>query len=114
MPRSDPGLIPDIGTLQAVSDGYAKDGRNVYRVDTRWYSANALCSLILGADPNTFVILDNDYSKDKHRAYWNATPIEGADSSTFHALGNGYAKDNRMTYLLKKEKGGTLVCKSIP
>lgn len=102
MPRSDPGPIPDIETLQAVSDGYAKDGRNVYQVDTRWYSANALCSLILGADPNTFVLLGDDYSKDEHRVYWNATLFEEADASTFITLGNGYAKDIRQAYFLKK------------
>jgi hypothetical protein len=60
---------------------------------------------IEGADPDTWVDLGNDYSKDKNNVYLRAVKFEGADPTTFEVLDTDechtsgtYAKDANNVY----------------
>jgi len=48
---------------------------------------------IEGADPDTFEVMEDGYSKDKNSVYWIDKPIENSDPNTFIILGNGFEKD---------------------
>ena len=52
---------------------YAKDKATVYHRGTP----------IIGSDPSSFTILDNNYAIDSHAVYYLDTIVTGADASTF-------------------------------
>jgi hypothetical protein len=64
-------------------DTYATDGNYVYQGDQP----------IWGADPATFISLNNGYAMDWHHVYQGAKTIQGADPKTFFVLGSDYGKD---------------------
>lgn len=61
--------LPDIGNFS----NYKKDNNYVY------YGTD----IVVGADPKTFEIIDEQFSKDKNRIYYEGTPLEDSDPSTF-------------------------------
>jgi hypothetical protein len=54
------------------------------------------------SDPNTFTLLEHDYSKDKLNVYHGGTLIPGADPSSFTPLGNYYSKDQNHVYYFSR------------
>lgn len=72
--------------------GYSTDGQFVYYRDSNK-------NIIRGADPKSFVVLDEYYSKDKSNFYYQLSAIEEADYDTFQILGYGYAKDKNTIFL---------------
>ena len=52
-----------------------------------------------GADPKTFVIVNDHYSRDANHIFHNSHQIKGADLKSFEILGNDrYAKDKNHFY----------------
>lgn len=87
----------DVKTVEFIQSEYnfdwAKDKDSIY-----FYGEK-----MVDSDPNSFVILDDDYSKDKNNVYIfdsgeYAFKIESADPSTFEVLKNGYSKDKNNCY----------------
>lgn len=76
--------LPDIGNFS----NYKKDNRYVY------YGTD----IVVGADPNTFKIIDDQFAKDKNHIYSKGRVLEDSDSSTF-ILGP-IPKDKSNVYLL--------------
>lgn len=54
---------------------------------------------VLGIEKGTFTILDYNYAKDASTVYCNGKPLADADSETFSLIEGGhYAKDNNAVY----------------
>ncbi len=95
---ADPNSFIDMTpTAEPSNNGtcYGKDATHVYSST----SLTGQPSIIVGADPNAFAVLNSNYTHDASHAWWIAgeydkgNPISGADGSTFAALSSGYAKD---------------------
>ncbi|MFC1810648.1 DKNYY domain-containing protein [Patescibacteria group bacterium] len=54
--------------------------------------------IIESADPSTFEVIGDGYSKDGNSAYWIDKTIENSDPDTFIVLENGYEKDKDRVY----------------
>ena len=68
---------------------YSKDKVNIYYYET----------VISGADPDSFVKLNNVYAKDNNNVYYKTNLIENADPETFVILlDNQYTKDKNNYY----------------
>ena len=92
----------DSATFQLLSRFYAKDVKRVYLF---WPNV----SVVDGADPNTFVVLDNPFgssnglytgslAKDKNHIYSQGKIIPG-DPATFAILNDHYNKDSSHVYM---------------
>ncbi len=78
------------------SNIWAKDKSNV------WYKNLRLP----GADPATFRVLENGYSKDEHYAYYLNFPLSVANTEEFESLGWFYAKTHSRIWYCGKEVSG--------
>jgi len=76
--------LPDIGNFS----NYKKDANYVY------YGTD----IVVGADPKTFEIIDEQFSKDKSHVYYEGDVLEDSDSSTF--VVGPIPKDKSNMYLL--------------
>ncbi|MDX1267709.1 MAG: DKNYY domain-containing protein, partial [Oceanisphaera sp.] len=57
---------------------------------------------ILGADPETFTVISDRFSKDANHVYWSEHRVTDADPSTFEYEDNLYADENEVgEYILK-------------
>ncbi len=72
---------------EGESMSYAKDKNSVY----------SYCEVLEGLDPETLVVLSNEYLKDKNDAYYLEEPMQ-ADPETFEFLGGEFAKDKNHAY----------------
>jgi DKNYY family len=82
------GLYPE--------DGYLIDENAIYYI---WnVSTENRRMIIEGADPQTFEVIGDGYSKDKSRMYWWDTAIENSDPDSFIILENGFEKDKENVY----------------
>lgn len=76
--------LPDIGNFS----NYKKDKNYVY------YGTD----IVIGADPKTFEIINDDFAKDKTHVYSKGKVLEDSDSSTF--VVGAIPKDKFNVYLL--------------
>ena len=103
-------------------DYYSKNLFNVFREDCREYTCKSEKPIykktrIASADPKTFEVLSDHYTKDKDNVYVCSNGldykfkikceiIENADTSSFSAIGTTgsaiYAKDKNYVYMLEK------------
>jgi len=75
--------------------GYHVRGTRVYYLNP--FPGNA--SVVDGADPSTFEILDRMYARDRARVYLDGRALPEADPGTFEVLGRpGLARDSRRVY----------------
>ncbi|MEI7511034.1 MAG: DKNYY domain-containing protein [Candidatus Peregrinibacteria bacterium] len=72
---------------------FAKDKNHVFLGD----------EIIVGADPQKFSFIRNEYQKDKNKVYWNGQSLPSADPNTFEILGNSYGKDKKNVYWKDKK-----------
>lgn len=76
---------------------YAKDANQVY-----FGGAVDSSPVIVGADPMTFAVVGNNYSRDERHVFYKLTAISGADPRTIMYLGNAdgseYARDKSFVY----------------
>ena len=85
---------------------FAKDRTHVF-----YYGGwDSTLSVIRGADPSTFVTLDQDsyyggYARDASTVYFGATAVRGADVKSFQSMAP-YGKDLRAVYLEGKRIDG--------
>ena len=54
---------------------------------------------IKGADPATFLVLDNGYALDDKRVYFDGVPIVDADPTSFEVFDSLFARDARHVYV---------------
>jgi hypothetical protein len=62
--------------LPKISDVFAKDKSNVYKLE----------ELIVGADATTFEIIQDEYARDVNHVYYWDDVVENADPNTFELL----------------------------
>jgi uncharacterized membrane protein YhaH (DUF805 family) len=96
--RAVDGSDPKTFTLiKAGYPSYAIDASQVY-----FEGAIDASPVIIGADPTTFAVVGDNYSKDKQHVFYKITAILGADSATIVYLGDvdgsQYAKDKNFVY----------------
>lgn len=110
-------VIPfDYSKAQFLNDDYCIAGDKIYL-----YYTNE----IVNADVESFKVLHENISKDKHNVYFRDQVIESADSATFHFLEgciNGeyylecdnafYAKDKNYGYFIRTIKPNVKIIKS--
>jgi hypothetical protein len=83
--------------LEGGKNDYAKDRARVYVIV---YGEKDPVVEIDGADPATFVLLEREYSKDKHSVYYKdsalnkAVKLEGVDPATFEVTGYDNATES--------------------
>lgn len=68
---------------------YAKDKNQVYMAGVKIPSANS---------PESFVILQNNYSKDKNNVYYRDKILDNASPENFEVLQKGYARDQNSVF----------------
>jgi len=122
----------DVKTFQAISDELGKDKKYIYRYDEKMevnpkdfqlyknkdkiiyfrnngklYEAGTFLENTAVEDVDTFEVLDDEYSKDKHNIYYGEVTLSGVDKDTFQIImPNYYAKDKNSVYSgHKKIKG---------
>jgi hypothetical protein len=102
VPQTDPKFFSVIKYNDGAKNNivFAKDSRHVF-YEGGWGQTKP--SVIVGADPKSFLTLDNDnyaggYSKDAHAVYWADRRVNGADPNTFQDLAP-YGKDAHAVYL---------------
>lgn len=59
----------------------------------------------MNADPGTFIVLSNDFGKDKQNVFWNGLPQQ-ADVISFVVDNNGIPKDNAHVYYAERYGDG--------
>jgi hypothetical protein len=93
-----------ITTLTSCNNGYKVDDDKVYY--KYWNSGMGFETKtfeIIGADPLTFKVLDEDnYAIDKKQAYYKGEPILNSDPKTFVPILDYYAKDNYHAFMETK------------
>ncbi len=91
----------DILTFEIINHwynrDYAKDKNKVYVIidKMRMYDLVTLKD----ADPSSFQILDDRYSKDKNYVFWSGIQLKWADSNTFTNIDDFYWKDKNHVYI---------------
>lgn len=92
-------LIPNVGNDTDLRSHFAKDKNHVYD--------SYFGTLLAGADPNSFVVLNYAYAKDKNNVYTlqpgvvndaSTVVLSGADPATFQVLSSYFAKDAASVY----------------
>ncbi len=84
-------LTPADGEKQGMC--YGKDKNQVYSA----YGVGGF-GPIVGADPQTFKILNANYTKDANHVWNRGNPISNADTATFIVSGELWAKDKNNVY----------------
>ncbi len=74
---------------------YAKDKKRVYAIE----KFGDPIYIIKNADPSTFKLLKENYSKDKNNVYFQEKPAKGIDVKTFEILGYFHVKDKNNIYV---------------
>lgn len=90
---ADPKTFEYIG--ESYPFVYAKDKKNVYAVE----KFGDPVYLIANADPATFELLSDNYSKDKNHIYFQEKPAKGIDVKTFEILDYFHVKDKNNIYI---------------
>ena len=93
--NADPATIKSFGScirkMARYCVSFAKDAEKVFREEVE----------IIGADPNTFKLLDSDiYSEDKNSVFYEHEKIDDANPKTFEILGTVYGKDDKSVFYL--------------
>ena len=122
----------DVKTFQAISDELGKDKKYIYRYDEKMevnpkdfklyknkdkiiyfrnngklYEAGTFLENTTVEDLDTFEILDDEYSKDKHNIYYGGVTLSDVDMDTFQIImPNYYAKDKNSVYSRHKKIKG--------
>jgi len=112
-PTSEPGPFviegADPETFEVISSDYLDKSLEPKKSPTLTYSRdkNFLYregERVLGADPDTLLILGRGYIKDKNSVYYRGKKIDGSDGKTFEFLKYGYAHDKNFVYLVWQGK----------
>ena len=91
--NADPKTFEYIG--ESYPFVYAKDKKMVYAIEK---FGNPVY-IIKDADPATFELLKENYSKDKNNVYFQEKPAKGIDVKTFEILGYFHVKDKNNVYM---------------
>jgi len=89
---------------EVKKQAYSSDYKAIYAKDESSVYMRSLCNerapfvKIIGANPDTFVVLDYCYSKDKNNAYFINKVIAGVDLNTFSVIESNYSKDDKSVY----------------
>lgn len=75
---------------------FVRDKNHVY------YANNA----IEGADPKSFVVLEDGFAKDDKTAFYQETKLEGVEATAFKSLGSNYATDGKLVFYSKTKITG--------
>lgn len=86
-----------INYTDAEAFEYYDTYNHVFRVDHRIYFMGILINSGI-IDVDSFELLDDMYSKDKDRVYYESELMKNADPATFEVLSGGYAKDKNRVY----------------
>jgi|JI10StandDraft_1071094.scaffolds.fasta_scaffold25972_7 hypothetical protein len=101
VPNADPNSIQ----LTNHSD-YIKDKNSVwYIIDTYSEKYKIRIKKLKNANPESFLVLENGYSKDKKNVYYEGILLEGSIASEFKFIEGGnayYAKDKQFAYYQSK------------
>lgn len=71
---------------------YIEDGKVIYVMGANFFNIGG--KEILGAEVDTFEVLDQDYAKDKHFVYYHGRTVVGADPVTATVIPNSYSHVN--------------------
>ena len=84
--------VRDISSFTLLRGEWAKDALAYYVAPLLGNSGIVAC------DYASFVVLSDDYARDKNRGYWIGIPIKGSDGPTFQATSRNRAKDKNGCY----------------
>lgn len=117
--RSNKITIIDRSTFKHATSSYFVDKNDVY-LHVNYIETNEL--LPLGANPKTFELLSNGFSRDSKNLYYalngtwsNNSPIliDNGDPDSFEDLSGPYAKDKNNVYFGRRPHEGFASCTSI-
>lgn len=81
------------GSLKMLDEEHYHDHQWLYQLQPKWGTFQKLAR-----DVDSFELLDDYYSKDKHHVYFASRKIEVADPATFKTLGQYYSVDHQHGY----------------
>lgn len=87
-----PLKVEDISTFQLLQGPWAKDSKAYYSISPVANPKKLNC------DYQSFVILNDEYAKDKNSVFWQGLLIKNAHSPSFEILEHG-AKDKHRRYI---------------
>lgn len=95
----------DIASFRHVDANYYKDKNSVYLMLSR-VMTNESC-ILKDADPDTFEVFGDSWSKDSKHVFYDCLSVAGADPSSFSSYtgdqrSSGYAKDSKHVYFIEK------------
>jgi len=117
-PQAVPGMVPidaDPNTFTSFTDKYCTKEMENSRFNTcdRYGKDNKKVFMedfeIKGADPSSFVLLDNynghsyGFSKDNNSVFNGTNKLQNADPSSFQLLNGDYGKDKNRVYYEEEE-----------
>jgi hypothetical protein len=106
--RADPIDDSDGATFQALDGTYAKDARHVWYCDTYrksqeyWLVKRTRATAMAGADPATFRLLTQRYTRDASQIYFEGEAFAVRDPATFEVLYSSYARDRVAGYYMRE------------
>ncbi len=84
---------------RSVVGGYSvRDGKVYYNNGFGGFALFGGDDLVGGADAETFEIINNQYAKDKYRAYFEGKKITKSDVNTYELIKYVYSKDKSNVY----------------
>ena len=111
--RHIPIADTDGGSFQALDETHPKDARHVWYCDTYrkseeyWLVKRSRTTVIEGADPPTYGLLGQRYSRDAARIYFEGVPYPVKHPSTFAVLYSSYARDSVTGYYMREPVKGS-------
>lgn len=91
-------------TFELIDDAYAKDALHYYYVQA--YSDGGYEVKAISCQYGSFQVLDYQFAKDAHNAFYLGNRINGADPAGFELLGHGYSKDAQHVYFESGQVAG--------
>lgn len=84
--------------IDQKSDGYYKTFKGIYySPNNNWF--NLGLTYLDDADSKSFIVLGQNYAKDKNHAYYKSKIIKEADVETFYVDTTGLAKDKNNVFV---------------
>lgn len=91
-------------TFELLSDGYARDAQRYYYVQS--YSDGDYEVYPIDCAYTSFQVLDYQFAKDAHNAFYLGKKIKVADGASFQQIGFGYTKDAQHVFFQDLQVAG--------
>ncbi len=97
--------ILDRNSFQHATSSYFFDKNDVYK-NTEYIETRLLTPL--HADPNSFRVIQGNWTRDKSNLFYFGKKLEGGEPNTLEIMSTSYAKDAKQVYYTSRPREGLL------